>query len=143
MKKTLITVTLAAALIVGGGTGLYYASAKENVGAQDNSEKINNEDMQEMMNGNMQEMMSGDMQEMMNGDMQEVMNGDMQEMMNGDMQEMMNGDMQEMMNDKNMNFGQMKDHMKEMHPELTEQQLEEMYKNMHGTGGSENSNKFQ
>lgn len=123
MKKTLITVTLAAALIVGGGTGLYYASAKEYVGTQDNSVtnsgKMNTENMDSMMNG------------------------DMQEMMNGDMQEMMDGNMQEMMNDKNMNFGQMKDHMKEMHPELTEQQLEEMYKNMHGTGGSENSNNFQ
>lgn len=123
MKKTLITVTLAAALIVGGGTGLYYASAKENVGTQDNSVKnsgkMNTENMDSMMNG------------------------DMQEMMDGNMQEMMNGDMQEMMNDKNMNFGQMKDHMKEMHPELTEKQLEDMYKDMHGTGGSENSNNFQ
>ncbi|MFC0476235.1 hypothetical protein ACFFHF_13430 [Robertmurraya beringensis] len=115
MKKTLITVTLAAALIVGGGTGLYYASAKENVGTQDNSVKN-----------------SGKMN-----------TENMDSMMNGDMQEMMDGNMQEMMNDKNMNFGQMKDHMKEMHPELTEQQLEEMYKDMHGTGGSENSNNFQ
>ncbi|MGS2778317.1 hypothetical protein ACVBAX_13205 [Robertmurraya sp. GLU-23] len=131
MKKTLITVTLAAALIVGGGTGLYYASAKENVGTQDNSVK------------NSGKMNTENMDSMMNGDMQEMMDGNMQEMMDGNMQEMMNGDMQEMMNDKNMNFGQMKDHMKEMHPELTEQQLGEMYKDMHGTGGSENSNNFQ
>lgn len=123
MKKTLITVTLAAALIVGGGTGLYYASAKENVGTQDNSVKNSGKMNTENMNS--------------------MMNGDMQEMMDGNMQEMMNGDMQEKMNDKNMNFGQMKDHMKEMHPELEEQQLEEMYKDMHGTGGSENSNNFQ
>lgn len=47
------------------------------------------------------------------------------------------------MNVKNMNFGQMKEHMLNMHPDLSVQQLEEHYKNMYGTGGSENSKNFQ
>ncbi len=42
-----------------------------------------------------------------------------------------------------MNFGQMKEHMLNMHPDLSVQQLEEHYKNMYGTGGSENSKNFQ
>lgn len=53
------------------------------------------------------------------------------------------GDMQNKMKDGVMNFGQMKPYMKEMHPDLTNQQLEEHYKSMHDTGGSENSKNFQ
>lgn len=65
----------------------------------------------------------------------------MDRMVNSDsqMEDMMHTDMESMMNVKNMNFGQMKEHMKNMHPDLSIQQLEEHYKNMHGTGGSENS----
>lgn len=69
----------------------------------------------------------------------------MDRMVNSDsqMEDMMHRDMESMMNVKNMNFGQMKEHMKNMHPDLSIQQLEEHYKNMHGTGGSENSKNFQ
>jgi hypothetical protein len=69
----------------------------------------------------------------------------MDRMVNSDseMKEMMHRDMESMMNVKNMNFGQMKEHMMNMHPDLSVQQLEEHYKNMHGTGGSENSKNFQ
>lgn len=69
----------------------------------------------------------------------------MDRMVNSDsqMEDMMHTDMESMMNVKNMNFGQMKEHMKNMHPDLSIQQLEEHYKNMHGTGGSENSKNFQ
>lgn len=65
----------------------------------------------------------------------------MDRMVNSDsqMEDMMHTDMESMMNVKNMNFGQMKENMKNMHPDLSIQQLEEHYKNMHGTGGSENS----
>jgi hypothetical protein len=61
------------------------------------------------------------------------------------MDRMANSDsnMEEMMNGKNMNFGKMKEHLKNMHPDLSVQQLEEHYKSMHGTGGSENSKNFQ
>jgi hypothetical protein len=59
MKKTFVTGILAAALIVGGGTGIMVAAAKEN---PDNSAKVKQEQgMNEMMkSGNM-----GDMQQMM------------------------------------------------------------------------------
>ncbi|WP_066059669.1 hypothetical protein [Robertmurraya korlensis] len=69
----------------------------------------------------------------------------MDRMVNSDsnMEEMMHLNMAEMMNGKNMNFGQMKEHLKNMHPDLSVQQLEEHYKSMHGTGGSENSKNFQ
>lgn len=69
----------------------------------------------------------------------------MDRMVNSDseMEEMMHRDMESMMNIKNMNFGQMKKHMMNMHPDLSVQQLEEHYKNMHGTGGSEKSKNFQ
>ncbi len=51
--------------------------------------------------------------------------------------------MNEMMKTGNVNFGQMKPFMKKMHPDLNNQQLEELYKEMHDTGGSSNSNNFQ
>jgi hypothetical protein len=56
---------------------------------------------------------------------------------------MESGDMQEMMQGHKMNFGQMKPHMKDMHPELTDKQMEEHYKSMHGTGGAADSKNFQ
>jgi hypothetical protein len=65
--------------------------------------------------------------------------GEMNEMMaNGDFDEM-----QQYMDDQNMNFGQMKPYMKEMHPDLGDQDLEQMYKGMHGTGGSGKSANFK
>lgn len=39
-----------------------------------------------------------------------------------------------------MNFGHMKPHIKEMHPELTEKQMAEHYKSMHGTGEAASKN---
>lgn len=63
------------------------------------------------------------------------------------MNDMMNSgnieDMQEFMESENMNFGQMKPYMKKMHPDLSNKQLEEHYKEMHGTGGSAKSNNFK
>lgn len=71
--------------------------------------------------------------------MTNMMQGNMGEMMNGDMQSMMDGGMQDMMNNKNLNFDQMKEHMQEVHPDLTVQQLEEHYNNMHNTEGAKNT----
>ncbi|MCQ6274551.1 hypothetical protein JMM81_06140 [Bacillus sp. V3B] len=52
-------------------------------------------------------------------------------------------DMQEFMEEGNMNFGQMKGHMSEMHPYLDNQELEELYKSMHGTGDGYQNRNFQ
>ncbi len=52
-------------------------------------------------------------------------------------------EMQEFMESGNMNFGQMKPFMKEMHPELSNERLLERYKEMHGTAGSANSHNFK
>ncbi|RTR28174.1 hypothetical protein EKG37_17900 [Robertmurraya yapensis] len=51
--------------------------------------------------------------------------------------------MQKYMEEGNINFGQMKPYMSEMHPNLDNQQLEEMYKGMHGTGGFSQSSNFK
>lgn len=51
--------------------------------------------------------------------------------------------MQEFMEEGNVNFGQMKPFMSEMHPNLNNQELEEMYKSMHGTGGASQSSNFR
>ncbi|WP_017380602.1 hypothetical protein [Paenisporosarcina sp. TG-14] len=66
------------------------------------------------------------------------------------MHDMMNSEnfeeMQEFMENGNVNFGQMKRFMKEMHPELSElsnKELLELYKGMHGTAGSANSHNFK
>ncbi|MDR6121654.1 hypothetical protein QFZ87_001251 [Bacillus sp. SLBN-46] len=110
MKKTIITGALAAALIVGGGTGVYKAFAQgnqPNPAAYMQQQGIN---MEQMTNS----MKSGTIE-----------------------------DMQKFMEEGNVNFGQMKPYMKQMHPDLTDQQLEEFYKGMHGTGGSSNSANFQ
>lgn len=40
------------------------------------------------------------------------------------------------------NFGQMKNLMKDIHPEFTTKELKEMYNNMHGTNGAEPSKNF-
>ncbi|WP_423799606.1 hypothetical protein [Neobacillus sp. SAB-20_R2A] len=52
-------------------------------------------------------------------------------------------EMKQFMEDGNVNFGQMKPYMRQMHPDLSDQQLEEMYKSMHGTGGSAKSQYYQ
>lgn len=52
-------------------------------------------------------------------------------------------EMQKYMEEGNINFGQMKPYMSEMHPNLDNQQLEEMYKGMHGTVGSSQSSNFK
>jgi hypothetical protein len=41
------------------------------------------------------------------------------------------------------NFGQMKQHIQEMHPDLANPEIIQHYKTMHGTGGSAKSNFFQ
>ncbi|MEQ6390253.1 hypothetical protein RZN22_13140 [Bacillaceae bacterium S4-13-58] len=52
-------------------------------------------------------------------------------------------EMFEFMEEGNLNFGQMKSFMSEMHPNLNNQDLEQMYKGMHGTGGSSQSSNFR
>lgn len=47
------------------------------------------------------------------------------------------------MEDGIINFGQMKSHMNEMHPDLNTQQRRELYKSMHETGGSSRSKDFR
>lgn len=121
MKKTFVTGILAAALIVGGGTGVYIASAKEktvDMGTFMEQQGFDFNQMKEMMN-------SGNFEAMQN--VMENINWK---------------EMQKFMEEGNINFGQMKPYMKEMHPNLSDQQLEELYKDMHGTGGSFNSNNF-
>lgn len=67
----------------------------------------------------------------------------------GNMQQYMeegNVNLEEMfkfMEEGNINFGQMKSFMSEMHPNLDKQDLEKMYKGMHGTGGSSQSINFR
>lgn len=41
------------------------------------------------------------------------------------------------------NFGQMLPHMKQMHPDLTTEELQDLYNSCHGTGGSSASQNFQ
>lgn len=41
------------------------------------------------------------------------------------------------------NFGQMLSFMRQVHPNLTEQQLQDLYKTCHGTGGAAPSKNFQ
>jgi hypothetical protein len=118
MKKTFVTGILAAALIVGGGTGIMVAAAKEN---PDNSAKVKQE---QGMNQMMKSVNMGDMQQMMKSGNTE----DMQQMMKScnaeDMGKMMEtgnmDDMQKMMENQNMSFEEMKKQMKEMHPDLTD-----------------------
>lgn len=136
MKKTIITGALAAALIATGGTGLYMASAKENsVNPAEimKEQGIDFNQMTDMMkNGD-----SKDMQKFM--DEQGVDSNQMTDMMkNGNVE-----DMQKLMDEQNISFGQMKPQMENMHPDLSTQELEQMYKDMHGTGGAENSKNFQ
>ena len=109
MKKLIVTGTLAAALIAGGGTGAYMAYAKGN----DSSPAAY---MQQGVNA---EQMSNTF------DSKDIQ------------------DMQNLMDNGNVNFGQMKPYMQKMHPDLSNQQLEDMYKGMNGTGGSSNSANFQ
>lgn len=51
--------------------------------------------------------------------------------------------MHDMMGTGHMNFGQMKPFMQKMHPDLNTSQLRELYKEMHGTGGSSHSKNFE
>ena len=43
----------------------------------------------------------------------------------------------------NINFGQMKKHMEEVHPGMTTQEMKDMYKDCHGTNGAMQSKNFQ
>ncbi|KHE67090.1 hypothetical protein [Halobacillus sp. BBL2006] len=54
-------------------------------------------------------------------------------------------DMHQMMKGPNgfINFGQMKNIMEDMHPNLTKQEIKEMYAAMHGTNGAEPSAQFE
>lgn len=114
---------LAASLAFTGGTGLALFSDKDtpNQNTVIQEQSGNYDQMVEMME-------SGDV-----GSMQKYME---EGNMNFD-------EMQKLMEEGNMNFGQMKPYMSEMHPNLDNQQLEEMYKGMHGTGGSSQSSNFR
>lgn len=114
---------LAASLAFTGGTGLALFSDKDtpNQNTVIQEQSGNYDQMVEMME-------SGDV-----GSMQKYME---EGNMNSD-------EMQKLMEEGNMNFGQMKPYMSEMHPNLDNQQLEEMYKGMHGTGGSSQSSNFR
>ncbi|MGS2779964.1 hypothetical protein ACVBAX_21740 [Robertmurraya sp. GLU-23] len=114
---------LAASLAFTGGTGLALFSDKDtpNQNTVIQEQSGNYDQMVEMME-------SSDV-----GSMQKYME---EGNMNFD-------DMQKYMEEGNMNFGQMKPYMSEMHPNLDNQQLEEMYKGMHGTGGSSQSSNFR
>lgn len=135
MKKVLATGALAAALIIGGGTGVYMVYAKGNVSNSITSmmqhQGVNVKQMSEMMNSGNPTQMT----EMMNS----VEPKQMKEMMkSGDAKEM-----QQLMKDKNITFDQMKPFMQKMHPDLSDQQLEDLYNSMHGTGGACSSQKGQ
>ena len=121
MKKTILIGALATAFIVTGGTGLYMASAEETPSINKISPQMSNM----METGNM--MGTGNFDEM-EQQMEEI---------GVDFDEM-----QQYMEEGNMNFGQMKGIMSKMHPNLGTQELEEMYKSMHGTGGSSESRNF-
>ncbi|WP_028784567.1 hypothetical protein [Thalassobacillus devorans] len=124
MSKTLIAGALALGLIGTGITGIYTASANDttdNPGVGTENREFNFGDMGNLM---------GDL-----GVSVDQMNEVMQK---GDFE-----DMQQFMNEQNINFGQMKPYMEQMHPDLSNKELEEFYKGMHGTGGSSNSNNFQ
>ncbi|OCA87560.1 hypothetical protein A8F94_06790 [Bacillus sp. FJAT-27225] len=41
------------------------------------------------------------------------------------------------------NFGEMKGHLQQMHPEMNEKELKDMYESCHDTGGAEPSKNFQ
>lgn len=114
---------LAASLDFTGGTGLALFSDKDtpNQNTVIQEQSGNYDQMVELME-------SGDV-----GSMQKYME---EGNMNVD-------EMQKFMEEGNMNFGQMKPYMSEMHPNLNNQQLEEMYKGMHGTGGSSQSSNFR
>ncbi|WP_312098674.1 hypothetical protein [Niallia sp.] len=114
---------LAASLAFTGGTGLALFSDKDtpNQNTVIQEQSGNYDQMVEMME-------SGDV-----GSMQKYME---EGNMNSD-------EMQKLMEEGNMNFGQMKPYMSEMHPNLDNQQHEEMYKGMHGTGGSSQSSNFR
>lgn len=70
---------------------------------------------------------------------QRIENNQITDMMDADEVE----NMELVMEDNVINFGQMKSHISEMHPEWTNQQLKEHYKAMHGTGGSSLSSNFK
>lgn len=136
MKKTVILGALAASLIVTGGTRLYFASETEtaNQSAEFMKERgVGIKNMSAIMDDGNFENMHHFIGE--------------QEMNLNEMNQMMESrdfeDMQRFMDEQNINFGQMKPHMQEMHPDLSTQELEEMYKEMHGTGGASNSQNFK
>jgi hypothetical protein len=52
-------------------------------------------------------------------------------------------DMEKFMEEGNVNFGRMKSYMSETHPDLDNQESNEWYKGMHGTGGSSQSSNFR
>lgn len=124
MKKTLISGALALGLIGTGITGVYAASANEtpidpSVVMEDPGFSFT--DMWKFME---------DQGVNINKMNETIQNGDFK-------------DMQRFMDEQKINFGEMKPYMEQMHPELSNKELEEFYRSMHDTGGSSNSNNFQ
>lgn len=128
MKKVLASGALAAALIIGGGTGVYMVYAKGNVSSSTSS-------MMQQQGANvtqMTEMIKSGNTSQMTEMMKSVDPKQMEKMM-----ESSDGkEMQQLMKDQNITFDQMKPYMQKIHPGLSDQQLEDLYNSMHGTGGA-------
>jgi hypothetical protein len=128
MKKALAIAALAATLIIGGGTGVYMVYAKGNISNPTTSmmpqQGVNVKQMTEMMKSGNTTQMTEMMKSIDPKQMEEMMKS-------GDAKEM-----QQLMKDQNITFDQMKPYMQKMHPGLSDQQLEDLYNSMHGTGGA-------
>lgn len=114
---------LAATLAFTGGAGLSLFSEKDtqNPNTASQEQDVRNDEVRGMMGTRDLESMQTFMEEE-----------------NGNFDEM-----QRFMKEGNVNFGQMKPYMSEMHPNLDDQELNEWYKGMHGTGGSSQSSNFR
>jgi hypothetical protein len=128
---------LAATLAFTGGAGLSLFSEKDtqNPNTASQEQDVRNDEVRGMMGTRDLESMQTFMEEE-NGNFDE-----MQRFMEEDNVDF--DEMQRFMKEGNVNFGQMKPYMSEMHPNLDDQELNEWYKEMHGTGGSSQSSNFR
>ncbi|WP_339061769.1 hypothetical protein [Tepidibacillus marianensis] len=124
MKKKIVTGILATALFLGVGTTAYVSYAKEN-----------NFDARGFMQ---QRGVNVEQAEQFMKDQGIDVNQMYQIMNSGNFDEM-----QKFMQNQNINFGQMLPYAKQMHPDLSTEQIQKLYESMHGTGGSPNSSNFQ
>ncbi|MDP4169313.1 MAG: hypothetical protein Q8906_01810 [Bacillota bacterium] len=113
MKKTFVTGLLAVGLIAAGGTGFYMTSASAKA---DGGKMMQSQGMRKLMGG------------MMNTASADEKQGSMCD------KKMNTGEMQKMMKNGKMDFESMKPYMKKMHPDLSDKQLEELFKSMQEKG---------